>query len=65
MSLDEIEEVYGEDKADKLRMIAEVGSTLGADSMEFEDTTYGDTRGEYEDASTHYPNFLRLRSPQL
>ena len=43
MSLDEIEEVYGQDKADKLRMIAEVGTTLGADSMEYEDETYGDT----------------------
>ena len=56
MSMDEIEEVYGETKADKLKMIAEVGSTLGADSMEFEDTTYGDTRGEYQDSATSYPN---------
>ena len=37
-----------QDKADKLRMIAEVGTTLGADSMEFEDETYGDTdQGDY------------------
>ncbi len=56
MSLDEIEEVYGQDKADKLRMIAEVGTTLGADSMEFEDETYGDTKGDYEGATTPYPN---------
>tara|TARA_R100000458_G_scaffold53886_1_gene56524 strand:- start:11221 stop:13344 length:2124 start_codon:yes stop_codon:yes gene_type:complete len=56
MSLDEIEEVYGQDKADKLRMIAEVGTTLGADSMEFEDETYGDTKGDYEGATNHYPN---------
>ena len=56
MSIDEIEEVYGEDKADKLRMIAEVGTTLGADSIEYEDETYGDTRGDYQDAATQYPN---------
>ena len=56
MSLDEIEEVYGEDKADKLRMIAEVGTTLGADSMEFEDETYGDTQGDYQGSNTQYPN---------
>ena len=46
MSIEEIEETYGEEKADKLRMIAEVGTTLGADSMEYEDETYGDTDKE-------------------
>lgn len=43
MSIDEIEEVYGQDKADKLRFLAETGTTLGADSMEFEEERYGDT----------------------
>ena len=43
MSLDEIEEVYGQDKADKLRILAETGTTLGADSMEYEEERYGDT----------------------
>ena len=43
MSVDEIEEVYGQQKADKLRMLAETGTTLGADSMEFEEERYGDT----------------------
>ena len=43
MSLDEIEEVYGQDKADKLRVLAETGTTLGADSMEYEEERYGDT----------------------
>ncbi len=43
MSLDEIEEVYGQDKADKLRLLAETGTTLGADSMEYEEERYGDT----------------------
>ena len=43
MSLDEVEEVYGQDKADRLRMLAETGTTLGADSMEYEEERYGDT----------------------
>ena len=43
MSIDEIEETYGQSKADKLRMLAETGTTLGADSMEFEESRYGDT----------------------
>ena len=43
MSIDEIEEVYGQDKADRLRMLAETGNTMGADSMEFEEERYGDT----------------------
>jgi len=55
MSIEEIEETYGQGKADKLRMIAEVGTTLGADSMEYEDETYGDTDKEnYHGAD--YPN---------
>ena len=43
MSIDEIEEVYGQKQADQLRMLAETGTTLGADSMEFEEERYGDT----------------------
>ena len=43
MSIDEIEETYGQDKADKLRFLAETGTTLGADSMEYEEERYGDT----------------------
>ena len=43
MSLDEIEETYGQKQADQLRMLAETGTTLGADSMEFEEERYGDT----------------------
>ena len=42
MSIDEIE-TYGQDKADKLRVLAETGTTLGADSMEYEEERYGDT----------------------
>jgi hypothetical protein len=55
MSLEEIEEIYGEAQADKLRMIAEVGTTLGADSMEYEEKTYGDTdRDNFH--GNDYPN---------
>ena len=54
MSIDDIEEIYGQKKADKLRVLAEVGSTLGSDSIEYEEERYGDTyTGEY---SSDYPN---------
>jgi len=43
MSLDEIEEAYGQKEADQLRLLAETGTTLGADSMDFEEERYGDT----------------------
>ena len=43
MSIDEIEEQYGQKEADQLRMLAETGTTLGADSMEFEEERYGDS----------------------
>lgn len=43
MSVDEIEEVYGQKKSDKLKMIAENGSTLGIDSIEYEEVRFGDT----------------------
>ena len=43
MSLDEIEESYGQKEADQLRLLAETGTTLGADSMDFEEERYGDT----------------------
>tara|TARA_B110000211_G_scaffold229267_1_gene286766 strand:+ start:4117 stop:6240 length:2124 start_codon:yes stop_codon:yes gene_type:complete len=43
MSLDEIEETYGQKEADQLRLLAETGTTLGADSMDFEEQRYGDT----------------------
>tara|TARA_R100000808_G_scaffold1846_2_gene7851 strand:- start:17381 stop:19483 length:2103 start_codon:yes stop_codon:yes gene_type:complete len=64
MSLDEIEEVYGQGKADKLRMLAETGTTLGADSMEFEEVRYGDTdQNEYGNQMPNDPENARsLRS---
>lgn len=47
MSLDEIEELYGQKKADQLRIISENGSSLGHDSMEYEETRYGDTEDTF------------------
>ena len=43
MSLDEVEQVYGQKPADQLRMLAETGTTLGSDSMEYEEERYGET----------------------
>jgi len=45
MTLDEIEEMYGKKKAEALRFIAENGYSFGKDSMEYEETRYGDTEG--------------------
>ena len=45
LSVDDIEQQYGQEKADRLRLIAENGEHLGRDSMdlvEMRDTTYGD-----------------------
>tara|TARA_A200000159_G_scaffold19206_1_gene15707 strand:- start:751 stop:2853 length:2103 start_codon:yes stop_codon:yes gene_type:complete len=57
MSLDELEEQYGADKADSLRVAAEYGNTMGQDSVEYEETRYGDTYTgvEYNQGSTTNP----------
>ena len=57
MSLDQIEEQYGQEKADKLRVAAEYGNTMGQDSVEYEETRYGDTYTgvEYNQGSTANP----------
>lgn len=57
MSLDEIEEQYGQDKADQLRVAAEYGNTMGTDSVEYEETRYGDTYTgvEYNQSTTTNP----------
>ena len=65
MTLDEIEEQYGQDKADKLRITVEQGSTLGTDSVEYEENRYGDTAAsvEYNQNSSTNPEENRtLRS---
>ena len=43
MTLDEIEEMYGTKKAEELQFIAENGNSFGRDSVEYEETRYGDT----------------------
>ena len=57
MSLDESEEQYGQAAADKLRVAAEYGNTMGQDSVEYEETRYGDTYTgvEYNQGSTTNP----------
>lgn len=46
MTLDEIEETYGEKKAEELRFIAENGNSYGRDSIEYEEQRYGDMSPE-------------------
>ncbi len=43
MTLDEIEEIYGKKKADRLLFIAENGMSFGPDSVEYQETRFGDT----------------------
>ena len=42
MTLDDIEEMYGQEQADRLRFIAENGNSFGRDSVEYSETRYGD-----------------------
>jgi hypothetical protein len=48
MTLDEIEELYGKQKADRLLFVAENGMTFGADSVEYHETRFGDTENSNE-----------------
>jgi hypothetical protein len=43
MTLDEIEELYSKDKAEALRYIAENGTGYSRDSIEYEETRFGET----------------------
>jgi len=67
MTLDEIEELYGEDKAEALRFVAENGNGFGRDSIEYEETRYGktDSTQDYLRASVpgseEYRNVKALR----
>ena len=56
MTTDEIEELYGQKKADKLRVIAENGSSYGMDSIEYEEQRYGDTNANLEYSGSTSPN---------
>lgn len=42
MTLDEIEELYGKKQANDLQFIAENGNSFGRDSIEYEETRFGD-----------------------
>lgn len=55
MTLEEIEELYGQKKADELRFIAENGNTYGKDSVEYHETRYGDTDDNFEFVGTTVP----------
>ena len=67
MTLDDIEEMYGKKKAEALRFIAENGNSFGRDSVEYEETRYGDidTREDYLGANIpgedEYRNVKALR----
>jgi hypothetical protein len=67
MTLDEIEELYGKDKAEALRFVAENGNGFGRDSIEYEETRYGktDTAQDYLGAAIpgedDYRNVKALR----
>jgi len=43
MTLDEIEELYGKDKAERLLFVAENGMSFGPDSVEYQETRFGAT----------------------
>ena len=43
MTLDEIEELYGKQKAERLLFVAENGMSFGPDSVEYQETRFGDT----------------------
>lgn len=67
MTLDEIEELYGKSKAEDLRFIAENGNSFGRDSIEYEETRYGDTQsaddytGHGVSGEDEYRNIKALR----
>ena len=43
MTLDEIEELYGKDKSERLLFVAENGMSFGADSVEYQESRFGNT----------------------
>ena len=56
MTLDEIEELYGADKAEQLRFIAENGNSFGNDSVEYRETRYGKTDSAQDYAGSTPPD---------
>lgn len=64
MTLDEIEEMYGPKKAEDLQFIAENGNTFGRDSVEYEETRYGDTESadDYLGSSVDAEDYRNVRA---
>ena len=64
MTLDEIEEMYGPKKAEDLQFIAENGNTFGRDSVEYEETRYGDTESadDYLGSSVDAEDYKNVRA---
>ena len=65
MTLDEIEELYGKDKADKLIFIAENGNSFGHDSIEYEETRYGtleETDNSYHSSVRGEDEYRKIRA---
>jgi hypothetical protein len=60
LTLDEVEEMYGKKKAEKLRFIAENGNSFGRDSIEYEENRFGDT--ELEDVFGATPSHDEYRN---
>lgn len=62
MTLDEIEELYGKDKANRLLFVAENGMSFGPDSVEYQETRYGDTENsdDFFGASTANDDEYRM-----
>lgn len=61
MSIDEIEEQYSQKAADKLRLISEMGTSYGGDSMEYQEQRYGDTEEhEYSSNYAYNPEEARI-----
>ncbi len=63
MTLDEIEELYGKKQAERLTFIAENGNSYGRDSIEYEETRFGDadTHEEHIPGDDEYRKVRALR----
>ena len=62
MTLEEIEELYGQKQADRLRYNAENGMTYGKDSVEYHETRYGDTDENFDFIGTTVPSEAENRT---
>lgn len=63
MTLDDIEAMYGKGKANDLQFIAENGNSYGRDSMEYEDSRFGETEEDiYGPMTPHGDEYKNVRS---